>query len=111
MVFFFCSVMGVLWVAVFAILVLASVEVEALPEPFRRDPGNPNWHHGNFQDHRDDVRKMTHELIHQRAEVGLRSLLEWVALSVVRMVELIQKFVNQSSLMKVTVVAQLELMD
>lgn len=38
-------------------------------EPFRRDPGHPQWHHNSFQDHRDAVRKMTHELLHSRAQV------------------------------------------
>jgi hypothetical protein len=40
-------------------------------EPFRRDPGHPQWHHNSFQDHRDAVRKMTHELLHSRAQVPL----------------------------------------
>ena len=45
--------------------------VYAAKEPFRRDPGHPQWHHGSFQDHRDDVRRLTHELLHSRGQVLL----------------------------------------
>lgn len=62
---------GVATLFLFLLLLCSSsfLAVLAFTEPFRRDPGNPQWHHGNFQDHRDDVRKMTHELLHSRAQV------------------------------------------
>lgn len=51
-----------------AVVALIGV-VHAAKEPFRRDPGHPQWHHGSFQDHRSDVRRMTHELLHSPAQV------------------------------------------
>lgn len=57
-------------IAVAILPLLASLkEAGAVTDPFRRDPGHPQWHHGNFQDHKDNVRRMTHELLHSRAQV------------------------------------------
>lgn len=55
-------------------LLLLLVPIQAATEPFRRDPGHPQWHHGSFQDHRDTVRKMTHELLHSSAQVLVQAL-------------------------------------
>lgn len=56
--------------AVVFVAILFSLQgAHTAQEPFRRDPGHPQWHHNSFQDHRDTVRKMTHELLHSRAQV------------------------------------------
>ncbi|CAK9871609.1 unnamed protein product [Sphagnum jensenii] len=52
-----------------AVCLIACLGVQAVTEPFRRDPGHPQWHHGSFQDHSEDVRKMTHDLLHSRIQV------------------------------------------
>ncbi|XP_024397913.1 uncharacterized protein [Physcomitrium patens] len=64
-------------IAVAILPLLASLkEAGAVTDPFRRDPGHPQWHHGNFQDHKDNVRRMTHELLHSRAQVPFPVALE-----------------------------------
>ncbi|KAG0575716.1 hypothetical protein M758_5G026800 [Ceratodon purpureus] len=73
------TMMGGRWVIVVALALLLSLQQQqahAAKEPFRRDPGHPQWHHNSFQDHRDTVRKMTHELLHSRAQVPFPIALE-----------------------------------
>lgn len=42
---------------------------DSAQQPFRRDPGHPQWHHGAFHDVRDSVRSDVRRMLHTRAEV------------------------------------------
>ncbi|KAJ0034994.1 hypothetical protein Pint_24324 [Pistacia integerrima] len=49
---------------------------DSAQQPFRRDPGHPQWHHGAFHDVRDSVRSDVRRMLHTRAEVPLQVPLE-----------------------------------
>lgn len=49
---------------------------EPKPQPFRRDPGHPQWHHGAFHDVQDSVRADVRRMLHTRAEVPFQVPLE-----------------------------------
>ncbi|KAK8938511.1 hypothetical protein KSP39_PZI011277 [Platanthera zijinensis] len=49
---------------------------EAAPQPFRRDPGHPQWHHGAFHDVQESVRSDLRRMLHSRAEVPFQVPLE-----------------------------------
>ncbi|KAJ6847213.1 uncharacterized protein M6B38_281235 [Iris pallida] len=49
---------------------------ESKPQPFRRDPGHPHWHHGAFHDVQDSVRADVRRMLHTRAEVPFQVPLE-----------------------------------
>jgi len=42
---------------------------ESAPQPFKREPGHPQWHHSAFHDVRDSVRSDIRRMLHSRAEV------------------------------------------
>uniref|UniRef100_A0A1D1Z394 Phosphonates import ATP-binding protein PhnC 2 n=1 Tax=Anthurium amnicola TaxID=1678845 RepID=A0A1D1Z394_9ARAE len=46
------------------------------PQPFRRDPGHPQWHHGAFHDVQDTIRADVRRMLHSRAEVPFQVPLE-----------------------------------
>lgn len=50
-------------------LFLLLLQSESAPQAFRRDPGHPQWHHGAFQDVKDNVRSDVRQMLHSRAEV------------------------------------------
>ncbi|XP_078444256.1 uncharacterized protein LOC144713534 [Wolffia australiana] len=50
--------------------------VAAAPQPFRRDPGHPQWHHGAFHDVQDTIRADVRRMLHSRAEVPFEVPLE-----------------------------------
>ncbi|KAL2629904.1 hypothetical protein R1flu_014590 [Riccia fluitans] len=45
-------------------------------EPFRRDVGHPQWHHGTFQDVSENIKREAHHLLHSRARVPFHVPLE-----------------------------------
>ncbi|KAK8970315.1 hypothetical protein KSP40_PGU003117 [Platanthera guangdongensis] len=49
---------------------------DAAPQPFRRDPGHPQWHHGAFHDVQESVRSDLRRMLHTRAEVPFQVPLE-----------------------------------
>ncbi|KAK2990222.1 hypothetical protein RJ640_014674 [Escallonia rubra] len=57
-------------------LSLVLLQSESARQPFRRDPGHPQWHHGAFQDVRDTVRSDVRRMLHSRAEVPFQVPLE-----------------------------------
>ncbi|KAF9594602.1 hypothetical protein IFM89_034224 [Coptis chinensis] len=48
----------------------------AKQQPFRRDPGHPQWHHGAFHDVKDTIRSDIRRMLHTRAEVPFQVPLE-----------------------------------
>ncbi|KAL5542001.1 hypothetical protein UlMin_009711 [Ulmus minor] len=60
----------------FFILSLIVFVSESAPQPFRRDPGHPQWHHGAFHDVRETVRSDVRRMLHSRAEVPFQVPLE-----------------------------------
>ncbi|KAK4767501.1 hypothetical protein SAY86_015251 [Trapa natans] len=58
------------------LLGLLAGQFESAPQPFRRDPGHPQWHHGAFHDVRDSVRSDVRRMLHSRAEVPFQVPLE-----------------------------------
>ncbi|BBN07035.1 hypothetical protein MPTK1_4g00410 [Marchantia polymorpha subsp. ruderalis] len=68
--------MDLVMLAVFFLLgLVAGVESKTV-EPFRRDVGHPQWHHGTFQDVSDMVKREAHHLLHSRARVPFHVPLE-----------------------------------
>lgn len=63
-------------IGILLLLLLVCGAGGAKQEPFRRDPGHPQWHHGNFQDFNSSVKQNAHNLLHSRAEVPFRVPLE-----------------------------------
>ncbi|CAI0466937.1 unnamed protein product [Linum tenue] len=59
----------------FLLLLLLS-RSDSAPQPFRRDPGHPQWHHGAFHDVRESVRSDVRSMLHSRAEVPFQVPLE-----------------------------------
>ncbi|XP_047317007.1 uncharacterized protein LOC124920547 [Impatiens glandulifera] len=57
-------------------LCLLQFQSDSAPQPFRRDPGHPQWHHGVFQDVKDTVRSDVRRMLHSRAEVPFQVPLE-----------------------------------
>lgn len=53
------------------VLSLLAGQFESAPQPLRRNPGHPQWHHGAFHDVRDSVRSDVRRMLHSRAEVTL----------------------------------------
>ncbi|PKA49913.1 hypothetical protein AXF42_Ash019229 [Apostasia shenzhenica] len=49
---------------------------ESAPQPFRRDPGHPHWHHSAFHDVQESVRSDVRRMLHTRAEVPFQVPLE-----------------------------------
>ncbi|OWM88046.1 uncharacterized protein LOC116208657 [Punica granatum] len=60
---------------IFVLTLLAS-QSESARQPFRRDPGHPQWHHNAFHDVRDSVRSDVRRMLHSRAEVPFQVPLE-----------------------------------
>ncbi|XP_020575814.1 uncharacterized protein LOC110021592 [Phalaenopsis equestris] len=50
--------------------------VKSAPQPFRRDPGHPHWHHSAFHDVKESVRSDIRRMLHTRAEVPFQVPLE-----------------------------------
>ncbi|KAG0492025.1 hypothetical protein HPP92_005423 [Vanilla planifolia] len=68
---------SVLRVAViFSTLYLILSIVCSAPQPFRRDPGHPHWHHSAFHDVQESVRSDIRRMFHSRAEVPFQVPLE-----------------------------------
>lgn len=44
---------------------------ESASQAYRRDPGHQQWHHGAFQDVKENVRSEVRQMLHSRAEVDL----------------------------------------
>ncbi|CAI0626235.1 unnamed protein product [Linum tenue] len=57
-------------------LLLLLTRSDSAPQPFRRDPGHPQWHHGAFHDVRESVRSDVRHMLHTRAEVPFQVPLE-----------------------------------
>ncbi|CAI0626532.1 unnamed protein product [Linum tenue] len=57
-------------------LLLLLTRSDSAPQPFRRDPGHPQWHHGAFHDVRESVRSDVRRMLHTRAEVPFQVPLE-----------------------------------
>ncbi|XP_010524587.1 PREDICTED: uncharacterized protein LOC104802608 [Tarenaya hassleriana] len=49
---------------------------ESAQQPFRREPGHPQWHHSAFLDVRESVRSDVRRMLHSRAEVPFQVPLE-----------------------------------
>ncbi|CAN4106330.1 unnamed protein product [Withania somnifera] len=49
---------------------------ESAPQAYHRDPGHQQWHHGAFQDVKEDVRSEVRQMLHSRAEVPFQVPLE-----------------------------------
>uniref|UniRef100_A0A3Q7EEZ1 Uncharacterized protein n=1 Tax=Solanum lycopersicum TaxID=4081 RepID=A0A3Q7EEZ1_SOLLC len=50
-------------------LSLFSTLSESASQAYRRDPGHQQWHHGAFQDVKENVRSEVRQMLHSRAEV------------------------------------------
>lgn len=59
-----------------AALSLFVCQSESAPQAYRRDPGHQQWHHGAFQDVKEDVRSEVRQMLHSRAEVPFQVPLE-----------------------------------
>ncbi|KAJ8528873.1 hypothetical protein K7X08_030613 [Anisodus acutangulus] len=57
-------------------LTLLLTQSESAPQAYRRDPGHQQWHHGAFQDVKDNVRSEVRQMLHSRAEVPFQVPLE-----------------------------------
>lgn len=55
---------------------LLLTQSESAPQPFKREPGHPQWHHSAFHDVRDSVRSDIRRMLHSRAEVPFQVPLE-----------------------------------
>ncbi|CAN1281621.1 hypothetical protein LINPERPRIM_LOCUS17803 [Linum perenne] len=58
------------------LLLLLLTRSDSAPQPFRRDPGHAQWHHGAFHDVRETVRSDVRRMLHTRAEVPFQVPLE-----------------------------------
>ncbi|KAM3338180.1 hypothetical protein P3S68_031397 [Capsicum galapagoense] len=58
------------------VLCLLVTRSESAAQAYRRDPGHQQWHHGAFQDVKDNIRSEVRQMLHSRAEVPFQVPLE-----------------------------------